>query len=370
MQPQDQLVFHDWHDPRAHLGRPQLVLGLAVEYGILELHGDRADDAVPHVLAREALVRELVHALQEPLAEGALVGSAVLRVLAVDEAVVGLAVAVGVGDRKLEAVEAAVDRIVERRIVADLLFQQVGEPPFALEPPAAIDEREPGVQVRVVVEAVGDELLAPGERIEDLAIGREANVGSGSGGGVLAALVRDEPAALELRRAVLPVPPARDLEVAREGVDRLGADAVQPHGELEDVVVVLPAGVDLADAVDELAQGNAAPEVPDRDRVAVPPDLHPLAAVHDELVDGVVDHLLQHRVDAVQGVAAVAEATDVHTAAQADVLQRIQRLDRLLVVRDPGARHEPLSPTSGGRDAAESPHVQAGGEISRRSRAF
>ena len=96
VQPEHHLLLHLGHDPGAHLGRAELVLGLALEDGILQLHRDRADDAVAHVLAREALLRELVHALEEPLAEGALVRAAVVRVLAVDEAEVGLAVVVGV----------------------------------------------------------------------------------------------------------------------------------------------------------------------------------------------------------------------------------------------------------------------------------
>ena len=54
----------------------------------------------------------------------------------------------------------------------------------------------------------------------------------------------------------------------------------------------------------------------------------------DELVDAVVDHFFQQDVDAVLGMAAIAEAADVHPGAQAYVSERIESLDRLLVVDD------------------------------------
>jgi hypothetical protein len=77
--------------------------------GILELDRHRADHAVADVLAGEAVLGVLVDPLEDALAEGALVGAAVVGVLAVDEAEVGLAVGVGVGEGELEAVALAVD---------------------------------------------------------------------------------------------------------------------------------------------------------------------------------------------------------------------------------------------------------------------
>jgi hypothetical protein len=62
-----------------------------------------------------------------------------------------------------------------------------------------------------------------------------------------------------------PIADALHLEGLGQRVDRLRADAVQADRELEDVVVVLAAGVDLADAVDDLAERDAAAEVADRD---------------------------------------------------------------------------------------------------------
>ncbi len=145
----------------------------------------------------------------------------------------------------------------------------------------------------------------------------------------LLSLPRSKARVLELALA-----DALHLEGRRERVHRLRADAVQADRELEDVVVVLAAGVDLADAVDDLAERDAAAEVADLDRRAVAGDLDLLARAHDELVDRVVDDLLQHHVDAVDRRRAVAEAADVHAGAQADVRERVEGLDRLLVVGD------------------------------------
>ena len=52
---------------------------------------------------------ELVDALEQALAEGALVGAAVVGVLAVDEAEVILAVGIGVGEGELDPVFAVVE---------------------------------------------------------------------------------------------------------------------------------------------------------------------------------------------------------------------------------------------------------------------
>ena len=70
---------------------------------------------------------------------------------------------------------------------------------------------------------------------------------------------------------------AADDELLGEGVDGLGADAVEADAELEDVVVVFRAGVDLADALDDFAERDAAPEIAHADVIALDADLDVLA---------------------------------------------------------------------------------------------
>ena len=106
----------------------------------------------------------------------------------------------------------------------------------------------------------------------------------------------------------------------------------KPDAELEHVVIVFRAGVDLGNAVHDFAQRNAAPEIAHGHAVAFDVDLHFLAVAHDEFVNGVIHDFLEQDVAAVVGIAAVADAPDVHARAQPDVLQRGQRLDFALVV--------------------------------------
>ena len=115
---------------------------------------------------------------------------------------------------------------------------------------------------------------------------------------------------------------AADEEILGEGVDGLGAHAVEAHAELKHLVVVFGAGVDLGHAVHDLAQGNAAAVIAHADAVALELDLHLLAMAHDVFVNGVVHDLLEQHVAAIVRVHPGADAPDVHAGAQPDVLQR------------------------------------------------
>ena len=125
---------------------------------------------------------------------------------------------------------------------------------------------------------------------------------------------------------------AADEKAFRQRVDRLGADAVEADAELEHLVVVFRAGVDLGNAVHHLAERDAAPEIAHADAVAVDLDVDLPAVAHDELVNRVVHDLLEQYVAAVVRVRAGADAPDIHARAEPDVLQRGQRLNLALVV--------------------------------------
>ncbi len=86
---------------------PSLFFVWLSKTGSWSLTATAADESVAHVLAGEALLRELVHGLEHALAEGALVRPAVVRELAVHEGEVGLAVGVAVGEGELEALAAS-----------------------------------------------------------------------------------------------------------------------------------------------------------------------------------------------------------------------------------------------------------------------
>jgi hypothetical protein len=212
VQPEDQLLLDGGYDPAADLGAPELVLGLAVEDGILESDADGADDSVPDVVPREALVRKLVDALQDALAEGRLVGSSIVRVLAVHEAEVGLAVAMGVGEREFEPLLAAVDDRVERWFVADFVAQEIGEPIGTVKAPAVVEDAQARVEIGVIAKPVLDELFVPRKCVEDLAVGGETDQGAGRGFGIAPLLVLLEHAAFESGGAVALLSPTGGFE--------------------------------------------------------------------------------------------------------------------------------------------------------------
>ena len=126
-----------------------------------------------------------------------------------------------------------------------------------------------------------------------------------------------------------------------EGVGGFQADAVHTHGFLEGLVVEFRAGVELAHGgVQQVlrlvlfaeSERDAAAIVADGDALALDLDLDEFAIAHRELVDGVVDDLLHQHVHAVVGRRAVAQAADVHTRTQPDVLQVFQVDDALVAV--------------------------------------
>ena len=132
---------------------------------------------------------------------------------------------------------------------------------------------------------------------------------------------------LELDALRLPVAKGLRMILEREGVDGFLADAVEADGFLEGLAVVFRARVDDRDAVDQLAERDAAAVVAHAQHAFVQLDLDLLAVAHREFVDAVVDRLLEQDVDAVLRVRAVAEAADIHAGAEPDVLERAEGLD-------------------------------------------
>src|SRR5437879_883345 len=66
---------------------------------------------------------------------------------------------------------------------------------------------------------------------------------------------------------------AANEEILGEGVYGFGADSVEADTELEDVVVVFGAGVNLRDAIHDFAEGDAASEIADGDGLFLDGDM-------------------------------------------------------------------------------------------------
>src|SRR6185437_8467120 len=124
---------------------------------------------------------------------------------------------------------------------------------------------------------------------------------------------------LETRLGEFTVAMAADEKVFRQRIHGLRADAVEADAELKHVVIVFRAGVDLGNAVHDLAERNATPEIAHRHAITVEADVNFLAVAHDEFINGVVHNLLEQDIAAVVGMRARADAPDIHAGAQPDM---------------------------------------------------
>ena len=135
----------------------------------------------------------------------------------------------------------------------------------------------------------------------------------------------------------LAVAPDGELEPSRQRVDHRNADAVQAAGNLVRVLVEFSAGVQLGH--DDLGGGNAFTLVDvDRDAAAVVAhgagtvgierDHDVLGEAGQRLVDGVVDDLVDH----VMQAGTVVGVADIHARPLAHGIEPLEHLDRFGVV--------------------------------------
>jgi hypothetical protein len=129
-----------------------------------------------------------------------------------------------------------------------------------------------------------------------------------------------------------------------EGVHDGDADAVQAAGDLVGVLVELTARMELGhddlgrrDALARMdVRRDAAAVVGDRDgAVGVERDGHLRRMARQRLVDGVVDHLVDH----VMQAGAVIRVADIHARALAHRIQALEDLDRVRAVGVGGEVH-------------------------------
>src|SRR5690606_34415105 len=321
--------------------------GLGLEHGFLHADRHRGHDRLADVGGVVVLLEEIAHRADDTLAEGGEVRAAHRRVLAVDEGVVLLAVVAAVGHRDLDVLRLEVyDRV--QRLTGQFLREQVFEALLRFEGLAVERQREPAVEVRVVPQHVLDEVGAELEiGAEELLVGGKLDVGAVLLVARLNAMVLLELAAFELDELALAVAHRLRAVGYGEGVDGLLANTVETDRFLECLAVVLGTGVDDRDAVDELAERNAAAEVAHTDRALGEVDLDLLAVAHRELVDRVIDRLLEQHVNAVLGMGAIAQPADVHAGPQPDVLEGGEGLDGGFGVI--GCGHGYVEPTASDR---------------------
>ena len=201
-----------------------------------------------------------------------------------------------------------------------VVLQQVLQSVAALDAPSVVHDGEPRVQIGVVAKHRLHKLLVELVVLEQRVVGTEVDVGS-----VLvlrvAGLVADELAFLEDEGSHFSLAVALHLEAGTEGVDGLHAHAVESYALLEGLGVVFSARVEHAHGLHELSLRDSAAVVAHAHGLVVfNVYLNPVAGVHLELIDTVVDDLLEQHVDSVFGQRAVAESADIHARSGAHVL--------------------------------------------------
>ncbi len=355
LQPGGEARVDEALDHRPDFGRDQLVLGLGGELRIRHLHREDAGQPLAAVVAgrRDLLPLGGAGALRigrdlpgQRRAEAGEVGAAVALGDVVGEAEHVLVVGVVPPHRHLDG--DAVALVHERHRLVDerrLLPVEPDDEGFQ----AAVVEHDllAALDAAVVDEPDRHAGVEEGELAQALLQGREVELhlreGAGGGqephlGAVLAAGVphhrerRLGDAVVEAHPMLLASAPDGEIQLRRQGVHHRHAHAVQTAGDLVGVLVEFPARVQLGH--DDLGRGdafalvhigrNTAPVVAHRHRaVGVEHYRHGIVVAGQRLVDGVVDDLVDHVVEArpVVGIA------DVHAGAFANGFKAFQDLD-------------------------------------------
>ena len=169
--------------------------------------------------------------------------------------------------------------------------------------------------------------------------GEERHLGAALAVGVADHLERRDRVAMgEFDEMFLAVAPDPQQELARQRVDHGDADAVQAARHLVGILVEFSAGMQLGhddlgrrDAFAVHVDGNAAAVVAHRDRaVGVEHDLHRGGVAGQRLVDGVVDDLVDH----VMQARAVVGVADIHARPLAHGIEALQDPDRFSAIFD------------------------------------
>ena len=141
----------------------------------------------------------------------------------------------------------------------------------------------------------------------------------------------------ELHEMFFAVAPDGELEPARQRVDHRDADAVQAAGHLVGILVEFSAGMQLghddlgrrdAFALVDVGRDAAAVVAHGHRAVGVERDHHLVGEAGKRLVDGVVDHLVDHVVQA----GAVVGVADIHARPLAHGVEALEDLDQFRAV--------------------------------------
>ena len=366
LEPLPEQLVHQALDDRPHLGGDELVLRLRREFRVRAFDAEHAGQALARVVAGEV---DLL-LLEQPRGFGVADDLAGQRAAQAHEmrAAVALRNVVGEGQHVLVVAVVPPQRDLDADAVA-----------LALDEDRVVDQRglgaieitHEGFQTALVVQILALRLgvaqvgqhdvhagIQEGELAQPVLDRRVVELDHGEGFGrrperhLRAALRppvdfrrrpddpqrRDRVAVGEFDLVLEPVAPDAQEQLRRQRVDDRYADAVQTARNLVGIAVELSAGVQLGhddlggrDAFLLMDAGrDAAPVVGDgAGAVGVERHRHELRVARQRLVDGVVDHLVDHVMEA----GAVVGVADIHAGALAHRVEAPQDLDRIRSIR-------------------------------------
>ena len=365
LEPFAHLVAHQAFERLAHLGADELVLGLAAELRIGQLHRDDRGQPFAHVLAGQRNLLALQHAgllgiivdrASERRAESRHVGAAVALRDVVGERQDVLVIAVVPFERDVDA-----DPVAHRRngdglgeqgaLGAIEPFYESGDPALVIKlvlnplvmPRISEDQAHTRIQE--------SELAVAMLELLEIEVGDLEGVGArqeGHAGALLALGCRADDLERRLGLAVakahemlLAVAPDGQIEPFGERIDDADADAVETAGHLVGIIVagVLELTASMKLGHDDFSRRHAFLRMDSgRDSAAIVLDRHgtvgielnedPVAMAGKRFVDRIVADLEHHMVK----TRAVVGVTDVHAGALAHRVEALEDLDALGVV--------------------------------------
>ena len=293
---------------RRHIFGTEFDFGLRLEDRLLYVDSDRSDYAVTDVCEFLVLIEKLFDGTSDRFAVSGLVRTALDGVLTIDERVILIAVLVGVRQGNLDVFAHDMNDRVERRD-GHILRQEVEQTVLGGIFLAVIDERQTGVEVRVVAEQLLDVVIAEMVVLKEsfAVVGHELDDRTASLGTVIIENtgVGSQFALCELCATRFAFAVGLHSEERREGIDGFGTDTVQTDGFLEGFGVVLTAGIEHGDYFYQFAQRNTASVVTHTYSSVPHIYFDHLTFTHTELIDGVIDGFFDEDVDTVIGVTTV-----------------------------------------------------------------
>ena len=232
------------------------------------------------------------------LFEGTLMGTALRRMLTIDEGMVFLTVLVGMSEGNLNILTLEMDNRIES-VIGHTVIQQVLESMTGENAPVIIHNGKTCIQIGIVTEHILHDIILKLIVEEECVVGFEEDEGSI----FILGILRDVTGHLTFLKGSLTdlsVAIAAYFEMGTQGIDGLHTHTVETHRLLESLGVVLTTSVQYGYSLNHLSLRDASAIVADRDaQIVLDGHLETVASLHLEFVDRVIDHLLQQHIDTI-----------------------------------------------------------------------